>query len=51
MAKSGSSQNCLSGKLIGGYHSGVAHITGMVAHFTGIQPTKRDDENETMETR
>ena len=29
----------------------VAHIAGMVAHITGMPPPKRDDGNETMETR
>jgi len=29
----------------------VAHITGMAAHITGMHLTKRDDGDETMETR
>jgi hypothetical protein len=29
----------------------VAHITGMAAHITGMPATKRDDGDETMETR
>ena len=35
------------GRLTTGHHSGMAHISGMVAHIAGI----RQQGNETMETK